>query len=112
MTTSREYRQFARQCTEWAAETDTSEARNAFHDLASDWTLAALCVDRATKKEASPTVNHLSWRPTTCGQLAAQSASRRFGPAPLRGPFSWRLFARANESATKTIFPRAPLCAG
>ena len=63
MTTSREYRQFARQCTEWAAETDTSEARNAFLDLASDWTLAALCVDRATKKEASPTgKNHLSWR--------------------------------------------------
>jgi hypothetical protein len=53
MTTSREYRQFARQCTEWAAEADTSEARNAFLDLASDWTLAALCVDRAPKEEAS-----------------------------------------------------------
>jgi hypothetical protein len=54
MATSREYRQFAHLCTEWAAEVDTNEARNAFLDLASDWTLAALCADRATKEEASP----------------------------------------------------------
>jgi hypothetical protein len=54
MATSREYRQFARQCTEWAAETDTNETRNAFLNLAFDWTLAALCVDRAPKEEALP----------------------------------------------------------
>jgi hypothetical protein len=48
MTTSREYRQFAHQCIEWAAEADTNEDRNAFLDLARDWTFAALCLDRFT----------------------------------------------------------------
>jgi hypothetical protein len=31
---------------------------------------------------------------------------KAFRPRPAAGAFSWRLFARANESATKTIFPR------
>jgi hypothetical protein len=46
MTTSREYRQFAHECTKWADETETDEARNAFLDLACDWTFAALCLDQ------------------------------------------------------------------
>jgi hypothetical protein len=51
MTTSREYRQFARECTKWADETDTNEARMAFLDLACDWTFAALSRDRVEKEE-------------------------------------------------------------
>jgi hypothetical protein len=46
MTTSREYRQFARE----ADETDTNEAREAFLDLARDWRFAALTVDRIGKE--------------------------------------------------------------
>ncbi len=53
MTTSREYRQFAQQCTEWAVETDTDKARDALLGLARDWTLAALVLDRATGERAS-----------------------------------------------------------
>jgi hypothetical protein len=49
MTSSREYRQFARECTKWAHETDTEEAREAFLDLARDWSFAALTVDRFGK---------------------------------------------------------------
>jgi hypothetical protein len=55
MTTSREYRQFARECAKWAAETDTDEARNAFLDLACDWFFAALVVDRVEKQECRRT---------------------------------------------------------
>ena len=54
MPTSSEYRQFARQCAEWAAETDTNETRNAFLNLAFDWTLAALSVEPAPKDEQPP----------------------------------------------------------
>jgi hypothetical protein len=58
MTTSREYRQFARKCTKWADETDTKEAREAFLDLARDWSFAALTVDRIGK-EAMASVRRL-----------------------------------------------------
>jgi hypothetical protein len=60
MTTSREYRQFAHQCTEWAVETDTDEVRDAFLDLARDWTLAALVLDRAATEKATET--YPRWR--------------------------------------------------
>jgi hypothetical protein len=53
MTTSREYRQFARRCAEWAVETDTNETRNGFLDLARDWTIAALVLDRVAMEEAA-----------------------------------------------------------
>jgi hypothetical protein len=36
MITSREYRQLARECTKWAAETDTEETRVSFLALATD----------------------------------------------------------------------------
>jgi hypothetical protein len=51
MPTSREYRQFARECIRWAAEATTDEARDSFLDLASDWTFAALVFDRVEKQE-------------------------------------------------------------
>jgi hypothetical protein len=55
VTTSREYRQFARECAKWAAETKTDETQNAFLDLARDWTFAALALDRVEKQEARST---------------------------------------------------------
>jgi hypothetical protein len=52
MITSSEYRQFARACVKWAAETKIGESRNALHDLACDWTFAALAFDRVEKQGA------------------------------------------------------------
>jgi hypothetical protein len=51
MITSREYRQFARACVEWAVETDTDEDRKSFLALAKDWTFAAMAADRTEKQE-------------------------------------------------------------
>jgi hypothetical protein len=45
MTSSREYRQFACECTKWAGEAATDEIRE-FLDLACDWSFAALAVGR------------------------------------------------------------------
>jgi hypothetical protein len=54
MTTSREYRQFARRCTKWAAEAKTDDARNDFLNLAFDWTLAALHAGHAPQEAPPP----------------------------------------------------------
>jgi hypothetical protein len=54
MITSREYRQFARECAKWAVETDTDEDRKSFLALARDWTFAAMATDRATEKQEVP----------------------------------------------------------
>jgi hypothetical protein len=51
MITSREYRQFARECAKWAVETDADEDRKSFLALAKDWTFAAMATDRATEKQ-------------------------------------------------------------
>jgi hypothetical protein len=53
MITSREYRQFARECTKWAIETDTEEDRKSFLALAKDWTFAATATDRVEKQDAT-----------------------------------------------------------
>jgi hypothetical protein len=50
MITSREYRQFARECAKWAIETDTDEDRKSFIALARDWTFAAMATDRVGKR--------------------------------------------------------------
>jgi hypothetical protein len=52
MLTAREYRQFARECTKWAVETDRDEDRKSFLALAKDWTFAAMATDRVEKQEA------------------------------------------------------------
>jgi hypothetical protein len=44
MITSREYRQFARECAKWATETDADEDRISFLALAKDWTFAAIAL--------------------------------------------------------------------
>jgi hypothetical protein len=51
MITSREYRQFARECAKWAVETDTTDARKSFLALAKDWTFAALAADQVEKQQ-------------------------------------------------------------
>lgn len=50
MITSREYRQFARECAKWATETDADEDRISFLALAKDWTFAAIATDHAEKR--------------------------------------------------------------
>ena len=52
-TTSSQYRQFARECTMWAVETDTEEDRKSFLALAIDWTFAAMVTDRVEKQETA-----------------------------------------------------------
>jgi hypothetical protein len=54
MITSSEYRQFARACMKWAAETKIDESRSALLDLACDWTFAALTRDRVEKQTCKP----------------------------------------------------------
>jgi hypothetical protein len=42
MTTAKEYREFANECLRWAAEVKADDDRQAFLDMARDWTLAAM----------------------------------------------------------------------
>ena len=42
MTTAKEYREFANECLRWAAEVEAEDDRQAFLDMARDWTLAAM----------------------------------------------------------------------
>lgn len=42
MATAEEYRQFATECFRWAEEAETAEMREAFLQMARDWTAAAL----------------------------------------------------------------------
>jgi hypothetical protein len=42
MATVSEYKQFAKECLRWAAGAETEEYREAFLQMACDWTLAAM----------------------------------------------------------------------
>jgi len=42
MATVSEYKQYAKECLRWAAEAETEEYREAFLQMARDWTLAAM----------------------------------------------------------------------
>jgi hypothetical protein len=53
MATSREYRQFARECTKWAGETPADEGRRLLLDLACDWIFAAAAADSIEKQETN-----------------------------------------------------------
>jgi hypothetical protein len=46
MSSATEYRQFAAKCLRWATEVETEEDRQAFLDMAHDWTLAAMRLER------------------------------------------------------------------
>jgi hypothetical protein len=72
VTTSREYRQFARKCIKWAAEATTDEARNSFLHLAGDWIFAALAVDRFEKEEVRAT----RWRGRSAISFAMLSSKQ------------------------------------
>lgn len=45
MVTAQEYRKFARECLQWANEAEREEFKDAFIQMARDWTLAALRLD-------------------------------------------------------------------
>ena len=42
MTTPQEYRKFADECLRWATEAETDEFKDAFIQMARDWTLVAM----------------------------------------------------------------------
>jgi hypothetical protein len=42
MSSAKEYREFAAECLRWATEVESEDDRQAFLDLARDWTLAAM----------------------------------------------------------------------
>jgi hypothetical protein len=42
MATADEYRQYAKECLQWADEAKTDDERRSFLDMARDWTLAAM----------------------------------------------------------------------
>jgi hypothetical protein len=42
MTTANEFREYAKECLEWADQAETDDQRQSFLDMARDWTLAAL----------------------------------------------------------------------
>ena len=48
MATAAEFRQYASECLHWATEVETDEDRQAFLDMARDWTLAALRLEGAS----------------------------------------------------------------
>jgi hypothetical protein len=45
MTTAKEFREFAAECLRWATEVEAADDRQAFLELARDWTLAAMRID-------------------------------------------------------------------
>ena len=45
MTTAAEYREFAKECTEWAADAESEEMCEAFLAMARQWMEAALLID-------------------------------------------------------------------
>jgi hypothetical protein len=47
MTTADEYRDYAKECLQWADEAETDDQRQSFLDMARDWTLAALRLEGA-----------------------------------------------------------------
>jgi len=42
MATAQDYRKFAEECLRWAIEAETEEFKDAFLQMARDWTLAAM----------------------------------------------------------------------
>jgi hypothetical protein len=42
MTTACEFREYAKECLQWADQAETDDQRQSFLDMARDWTVAAL----------------------------------------------------------------------
>jgi hypothetical protein len=47
MGTADEFREYARECLQWADEAETDDQRQSFISMAKDWILAALSLDGA-----------------------------------------------------------------
>jgi hypothetical protein len=47
MTTSSEFREYARECLQWADQAETEDQRESFLDMAKHWTLAAFRLEGA-----------------------------------------------------------------
>ena len=53
MTTAEEYRQYANECLRFADEAKTDDQRQAFLDMARDWTLAAMRLEGTLRPDQS-----------------------------------------------------------
>jgi len=56
MATAQEYRKFAEECLRWADEADTEEFKDAFIQMARDWTLAAMRLEAVAALPPPPRV--------------------------------------------------------
>jgi hypothetical protein len=52
MATAQEYRKFAEECLRWADEAETEEFKDAFIQMARDWTLAAMRLEAPPPRES------------------------------------------------------------
>jgi hypothetical protein len=60
MTTADEFREYAKECLQWADEAETDDQRQSFLDMARDWTLAAMRLDgRLGQKDSDQPFEHL-----------------------------------------------------
>jgi hypothetical protein len=53
-TAAEQYREYARECAQWAAEAQTDEARGIFLQMAQQWIEAALTIDRIERPQSAP----------------------------------------------------------
>lgn len=51
MTTASEFREYARECLEWADAAETEDQRESFLDMAKHWTLAAFRLESAFSQD-------------------------------------------------------------
>ena len=65
MTIPQEYRKFADECLRWATEAETEEFRDAFIQMARDWTLAAMRLEGVLAPRKSEDEAHMPRHPET-----------------------------------------------
>ncbi len=69
MTTAAEYREFAGECTRWAADEDSEVMRAAFLDMAKQWMEAALRVEGLITDGPGPRAEGTSGSPAPSAPL-------------------------------------------
>jgi hypothetical protein len=66
MTTADEFREYAKECLQWADEAETGDQRQSFLDMARDWTLAALRLEGMLgQKDSSQPFEHIRQKTQT-----------------------------------------------
>jgi hypothetical protein len=66
MTTAEEFREYAKECLQWADEAETDDQRQSFLDMARDWTLAAMRLDGMLgQKDSDQPFEHLRQKTQT-----------------------------------------------